>query len=135
MHSALDISDPRLHEFTQWLNTSEFTDAPKNKGEARVQIDSSIKLHDFSQDKLANYSGYGIKALEKIDAGSSIMKMATDMGFVSNVLGEDKPGEKEDEELLKSLFEHTDKVSNLFFPVEGQEIHRNRLNQHLLLTQ
>lgn len=31
MHSALDLN-PRLYDFTQWLNSPEFVNPPKSKG-------------------------------------------------------------------------------------------------------
>ena len=63
--------------------------------------------------------------------------MRTDLGLVSNQLADDEKdkGSTEDNDLLLSIENYTEKVSKLFFPSEQARVQQNRLNQHLLLTQ
>ena len=95
MHSALDIDDTRLHEFSSQLNMDDFVKASKTKGSngttqsAKLQLTKPIKFHDFSSDGQNNYAGFGLKSVLSIPKDSIILKMSADLGLVSNVLVDD----------------------------------------------
>ena len=70
MHSALDIDDTRLHEFSQWISSGDFVNAPRQNRDAlnlaKLQVDHPIKYHNFSSEPENNYSGFGLKSVLSI---------------------------------------------------------------------
>lgn len=102
MHSALDIEDPRLHEFSQWISSGDFVNAPRKNRDAvnlaKLQVEHPIKYHNFSAEPENNYSGFGLKSVLAIGQGEQIVKMSADMGLISNVLVESNENEKADSE-------------------------------------
>ena len=136
MHSALDIEDPRLHQFASWLNSPEFINAPRSNKTAnhlaKLQLAKPLKFHNFSGDLANNFCGFGLKSVQPISKSDDIIKMSTQMGLISNILVDDQHTQGDDE-LLKEILGHTENVSQTFFPADT--VNQNRLNQHLLLTQ
>ena len=116
MHSALDIDDTRLHTFSQWLTSPEFTQAPPHHKEkdhlAKVQLLQPIKFHNYSADKHHNYAGYGLASVQKFEADSPIAQLSTEVGLVSNIFMEDQT----EDSLATALIENTEQVTGLFFP-------------------
>ena len=102
MHSALDIDDTRLHEFSQWISSGDFVNAPRQNRDAlnlaKLQVDHPIKYHNFSSEPENNYSGFGLKSVLSIGKNEQIVKMSADMGLVSNVFVEGNENEKEGED-------------------------------------
>lgn len=102
MHSALDIDDTRLHEFSQWISSGDFVNAPRQNRDAlnlaKLQVDHPIKYHNFSSEPENNYSGFGLKSVLAIGKNEQIVKMSADMGLVSNVFVEGNGNEKEGED-------------------------------------
>ena len=151
VHSALDLS-PRLYNFAQWLNSSEFVNPRKSQSgisptekadlppiQELAALNVSVPLA-FANYNSSNGMGCGLQSLDSISKGTIIIKQKTDMGFVSGVglydrvQADQKSAEEKDlEDLNKKIEQITRKVSSGLFP--ANLIQQNRLYQHLILTQ
>ncbi|CDW87175.1 set domain protein [Stylonychia lemnae] len=151
-HSALDIS-PKLFNFASWLNSSEFIN-PSNTSSIHgttpaLNVNFSLAFQNFNH---LNGMGYGIKSLQNITQGDTIIKQKTTIGLISKDLHDegqqileksvqDQLSEaqlqdlREEESLEASIQRISKEISELFFPGDFNKVNQNKLYQHLMLTQ
>lgn len=86
-----------------------------------MSINNAIAYENYNH---LNGMGFGLRAMEDINKNSTIIKMKTAMGFISNTLVDEEPSQvrkgdailSDDELLNQQIIENTTRVSEGFFP-------------------
>lgn len=92
VHSALDLN-PKLYDFTQWLNSPEFVSPRKSHygdqpegSQAHIQELPALTLQvplAFANYNDLNGMGCGLKTMDDVSKGAILIKQKTEMGFIS----------------------------------------------------
>ncbi len=131
MHSTVEFEDQRLYNFISNLNQEEMLLPQTLKGQdtsrsPAIQLNHSLSFHDYSQDKLNNFAGYGLKTVQPIKEGEEILKISTQLGLVSDIFIEEMAEERArltaeeladnpEHEFLDTIMKESKRVSQLFF--------------------